>query len=544
MLLEWKPSHSAFVIRVPRTDKEKVKELVEDHGFDFSSSASTAAEAVLMTKEPYAAATFGSIATPEARQQLGGILAEIEASWKPIGTAKISCPPDKELWPFQIADIEYACRRRHTLVGDQPGLGKTPIAICYANEIRAKRILVVCPASIRGQWATRIREWTTLRWPLIIHPVFNARNGTNPAAQYTIISYELARHPDILERFILEGRFDLIILDEIHYLKTPDSLRTRAIFGGGSTIRTPLADHCGSILGLSGTPLLNRPREAYTIARAFNFDSIDWLSEEKFKSRFNPSLRREGIRADGTPYIYIDERSGRHAELQNRLRANFMVRHLKREVMPQLKMPLYDLIHVDETQAVKAALAAENLLDIDPTMLAGIDFQALGHVSTVRMMMGVAMAPQVADYVDMLMDGGEEKLTVFAWHKEVMHILAERFKKWGLCVIGGFTPAKQRSNVVQEFVKNPNKQIMLGQMIAMGVGTDGLQAVSCHGLIAEPDWVFANNEQCFARLDRGGQRQQVQGDIFVAPNSFAEKILADAIRKGHVVHNTLDRRYA
>jgi SNF2 family DNA or RNA helicase len=78
----------------------------------------------------------------------------------------------------------------------------------------------------------------------------------------------------------------------------------------------------------------------------------------------------------------------------------------------------------------------------------------------------------------------------------------------------------------------------------MGTGTDGLQKVSCHALIAEADWVHGNNEQAFARLDRGGQNRTVQGDIFVAPNSFSEKILASSLRKGHTVHAALDKRFA
>jgi SNF2 family DNA or RNA helicase len=268
------------------------------------------------------------------------------------------------------------------------------------------------------------------------------------------------------------------------------------------------------------------------------------MSEAKFTARFNPSLKTEGLRKDGSTYIYIDERTGRHAELQNRLRANYMVRHLKREVMPQLKLPLYDLIYVSETKAVKAALAAESLLDIDPTQLAGADMAILGHVSEVRRMMGVALAPQVVDYVDMLMDGGEEKITIFAWHTEVLDILENGLSKWGILRIDGSTPPSRRPKLVHQFKSDPGIQIILGNMQAMGIGTDGLQEVSCHALIAEPDWVPGNNIQCFDRLDRGGQQRQVQGEIFVAPNSFAEKVLASALHKNQTIHKALDRKIA
>jgi SNF2 family DNA or RNA helicase len=46
------------------------------------------------------------------------------------------------------------------------------------------------------------------------------------------------------------------------------------------------------------------------------------------------------------------------------------------------------------------------------------------------------------------------------------------------------------------------------------------------------------------RLDRGGQKQTVQADIFVAPNSLAEKVLAVALRKLSTTNRALDRRTA
>ena len=132
----------------------------------------------------------------------------------------------------------------------------------------------------------------------------------------------------------LKGTYDVLILDEVHYLKTIDSSARAFVFVSEEKIR------CSRRPGLkcrtlSGTPLPNRPREAYASGpAALNFDSIDFMSEDRF-SRFNPSVTRDGLRADGSPYIYVDERTGRHAELQNRLRANFMkVRHLKRDVIP------------------------------------------------------------------------------------------------------------------------------------------------------------------------------------------------------------------
>ena len=551
MRLEYNAEKGTYILRIPSADRELVKKLMEEYGLNQSAPASTSETTVLFTHEPYAAIAFAGDATPMARQALGGILAEVEASWAKTSSSRYWSPPDRELWDFQRADLDYALRRRNTLVADQPGLGKTPVAICYANEIKAHHALVICPANIRGQWHRRIREWSRMSWDFgascRVQSITSGRSGlaapSEHLASWNVVSYDLARSPPI-GRALARERYDVLILDEAHYLKTTDSGRTRAVFGGGTARHfEPLASRCDHVLTLTGTPLPNRPREAYTLARAQHWDAIDWLSEDDFRERFNPSLLVEGQRDDGSWYRFVDERSGRHAELQARLRASFMVRHLKREVMTQLKMPVFDLIYLDEDAAIKAALAAEQLLDIDPDTLAGENAEVFGHIAEARHMMGLAMAPQIADYIDMLIDGGEEKLVVFAWHIGVLDILEKKLHKHGFLRIDGRTSSTQKDERVQRFIHDPKCQVICGNLQAMGVGTDGLQEVAWHGLIAEPSWVPGENIQAFDRLDRGGQNRTVQGDIFVVRNSLAERILAKALRKLRTTDAALDKKF-
>jgi SNF2 family DNA or RNA helicase len=156
-------------------------------------------------------------------------------------------------------------------------------------------------------------------------------------------------------------------------------------------------------------------------------------------------------------------------------------------------------------------------------------------------MMGVALAPQIADYISMLIDGGEEKLTLFAWHIEVLDILEKALRRHGLVRIDGSTTTRQKQERIDLFIQNPGCRIILGNLLSMGTGTDGLQEVCYHALIAEPDWSPGPNIQAFDRLDRGGQRNTVQGEIFVAPGSFAERVLATALNKLRVLHSALDK---
>jgi SWI/SNF-related matrix-associated actin-dependent regulator 1 of chromatin subfamily A len=544
MILDYNSAKGVYILRVPDPTRSMVKPYMQEHGLDLSAADSSPAEGVLFTREPCAAVTFWDVATPRAKENLAGLKAQIDASWKRDSSRHFAVPADKELWGFQKADLEYALARKNTLVGDQPGLGKTEVAIAYCNEVQAERVLIICPANIRMQWAERIHEWSTLPWQnRIVYPILKGKDGVHPRANYTITSYDLAR-VEWMNNELGKLDYDVLILDEPHYLKEATSKRTQAIFGGSRKHDyMPLAEKASNILGLTGTPLPNRPREAFTLAKGLCWDSIDWMNEDDFKDRFNPIFHgetEEGKR-------FTDEKVGRHYELQNRLRSNFMVRHEKHGpngVMDQLQMPIYDLIRVDETRAVKEALEAEKFLDLDMTELEdfGGDIEVMGHISVLRRQMGVAMAPQIADYLDMLLESGEDKLTVFAWHIEVLDILSRALEHWGLVRIDGSTSASQKQAKVNRFIKDPDVHVCIGNILSMGTGTDGLQHVCNHGLIAEPDWVPGNNIQCFDRLDRGGQKRQVQGDIFVAPGSIAEKVLASALKKGRTIHKALDDR--
>lgn len=534
MILDYNASRDQFIVRTP--DAVLAHKLMHEHGLDLSITASTDYEKVLFTAEPHAAVTFYDTATERARDRLASLYRQIQLSTAPNSGRHIAIPADKELWGFQKASLDYALTyaRNACLIADQPGLGKTPQAIAFANEIQAKRILCVVPASVRLQWYEKILEWSTIQAPRV-HVVTNGRNGVNPYAHWTVISYELARNP-IIGALLADLGFDLLILDEAHYLKSPDAERTRALFGGGTEREfPPIADACEFKLALTGTPLPNRPREAYTLTRAFCWDAIDWMSEDSFAARFNPSVMidlKSGKKR-------IDERTGRTPELQNRLRGSYMTRHLKREVMTQLKYPVYDLVYLDETKAIRSALAAEKMLDL-PDDLEGADVPIMGDVSTVRRMMGEAMAPGAAEYVKMLLDGGEDKIVVMGWHRTALTIIATKLEKYGVVRVDGQTSGTGRRERVRQFQVDPDIRVFLGNIQAAGLGTDGLQLACNHVVLSEPDWVPSNNQQAIDRLDRGGQTKTVLADICVVRGSFAERVCASFLRKGKVIDKALD----
>lgn len=507
--------------------------IVRDHGWNVYGGN------VLTTDCHYAAMVFADYATPGLLGEWYAELEEIEASWSDDSGAHIKCPDDQELWPFQRAGVAYSTRRTHSLIGDQPGLGKTAQAICLANDMGARRVLVLCPANIRLQWAKAIRSWSTMAGRPVIYPILKSADGVHPRAEWTIISYDLTRSEPIMEA-LCKGHYDLLVLDEAHYLKTPDAKRTHAVLG-----EKGLISHAEKAVALTGTPLPNRPKECYTLARGLAWGSVDYMSEDRFKDRFNPSVKMEVYDpASGKLKVFTKESVGRLPELQNRLRVNFMVRRLKRDVLTQLPQVRYEIQHVEETGAIRKALEAEKMLDIDPENMAGVDAKVLGHVSVVRHMMGVAKAPQVAEYVRMLIDGGEEKIVLFGWHIAVLDILEQRLQDLGLVRIDGGTSPTRRQAHVDRFQTDAGVRICLGNLQAMGIGTDGLQNVCSHAVFAECSWVPADNEQGVGRLERIGQNTAVIAEFMVAPGSFDEKVLGSSLRKLRHINSALDKEHA
>lgn len=493
----------------------------------------------------FAALAFWRQATPRAKEALHDLKEAYEASKRTTpwpGWEAIPKPDDCAYLPYQLAGIQYAARRRHSLIGDAPGLGKTIQAIGLANYVGARRVLVICPGNVRINWDRQIRRWSTIE-DLHTYPILKSRDGVSPYAHYVVTSYELAR-TDSIRDALATGRFDMLVLDEAHYLKTPDARRTRAVFGGreyqyalgedgsvqGHYVELAgLAASASRVVALTGTPLPNRPRECYTLARHLCWDSIDWASEENFSYRYNP----RGFPGDR-------EVAGRLTELQVRLRANFMIRRLKEDVLKDLPPKRYELCYVEENGAIRRALQRERLLDISIDDIENPHFKMFGEVSTVRRMMGEAMVPRIVEHVKMLLDGGVEKLVLFAHHRSVMDELQKRLEQYGVCMIrGGMTPlAKQAA--IDTFIRDPKKRIFEAQINVGGVGIDGLQQVASHTVLAEASWVPGENDQAIDRLHRHGQRGSVLAQFLVASGSISEMIFARTIEKNQTIHQTLD----
>lgn len=274
----------------------------------------------------------------------------------------------------------------------------------------------------------------------------------------------------------------------------------------------------------------------YTLARALNWESIDWASYDAFCYRFNPSAQMK------TKHVL--EMKGRLPELQARLRCNFMVRRLKEDVLKELPDKRYELAYLEKTGPIKKVLQKEKLIDFTLEDLENPFSEIWGQVSTVRREMGEAKAPQVVHHVKHLLDTVEvPKLVMFSYHKSVMDYLKKELSRYGVVEVRGGISTERKQQAVDAFVNDPDCRIFSGQLIAAGTGIDGLQKVCELTLITEPDWVPGNNDQAIDRLHRIGQHGNVIAQFAVVEGSLDERVLSSMFGKTQTIHASLDGGY-
>lgn len=426
------------------------------------------------------------------------------------------------LYPYQAEGVEWLAPKHFALLGDQMGLGKTPQALVAAKKAGVKRLLVVCPAVTIPQWERQIAAWTP---------------GT---FDVTVLSYNrVVQNLEVLKL----GRFDLMILDEAHLVKSIDAQRAAAILGKQGIIR-----NCDRVWALTGTPMQNHPGELWTLTRVFGYTKYryeEWLA--RFcKIRVTPyGPKPVGAKEDAMPEL---------REILKRFTLRRRVAEVQKD-LPKVNIstivvepgPVDMIEHFPAYQNAGKTLAnvradmekALSKLERDwyttgPTSDEAFDALAAQteSYSTLRRFVGLQKCKPLADLIYSEM-GSKYKLVVFFEHKamvEEMRILLD--SRVGMKAIYGGTKPEKRDEYIRQFIEKPTRNhVLMVQTKVGGTGLDGLQAVCNQAILLEPSWVPGENAQCIGRLARIGQKLPVFVR-FIALNNMLDKAITEAnIRK-------------
>ena len=446
-----------------------------------------------------------------------------------------------KLLKFQREGVAFGLRAKgRVLIADEMGCGKSAQAIrlClhYFSEWPA---LIVCPASLRYTWAHELEKWLPTLAPSEIS-VAKGRSDKEAVCRkgikFCIVTQSLFTESSGVAKAVEDRKFQVVVVDESHGLRTRDSQRTKLLL--------PIMKAAPRLVLLSGTPALARPVELFSQVHAIDGDAFG--AYNKFTKRYcAPFKGRFGWDVSGASNV---------EELHGKL-ARVMVRRLKRDVLSQLPEKRRQLVAVDATgaalkesrDAVRAlgdASAAISAASNDDAWAArGEKNVALGAAWQKS---GLAKAPAVAAYALELLANEGAKILLFAHHVAVLDALEADLVR-GLkgssahFRIDGSTPPAERQRLVESFQNDPKVRCALLSVTAAGVGLT-LTAASAV-LFAELHWTPGVLVQAEDRAHRIGQRSSVNVHYLVLKDekdSVDMALWRSIARKVSVVGAALD----
>ncbi|WP_319495984.1 DEAD/DEAH box helicase [uncultured Cohaesibacter sp.] len=419
---------------------------------------------------------------------------------------------------------------------DDAGLGKSMQMIRAADKRGFARVLVCCPAIGLVSWVKEFTKWQAIPRTVIVYPY--QTGGLLPDGPLAVIvTYDWLsskKKADAARRSLAKGKsFDVAFLDEAHYLKTAEANRTHAVYGSGlNLLNSVLSTVCGPTWPATATPTPNHAGELYPTMRALMPEVLDTLFG-KLPSYID--FLNVFCNVDHTPYGM--KVTGNRADNIPRLRQALSPRILMRQksdVMKELGpinvLPL-DLPVRDKGDSVDATI--EKLVSQDPS-LGDLAFAALADpfIATRRAALGMLKAPQVIDWAtDFLLSNPDKKLALYAYHKDVIDLLAEKLKRFSPALITGGTSPAERLRAVDRFMEDPACRLWIGQNIAAATSITLTSASTV--VLIEPEWTPVANYQIISRFHRIGQKETVNAYFASAAGTVDDLITKAARRKAN-----------
>ena len=390
---------------------------------------------------------------------------------------------------YQAFGAKFALVQERVIVGDEMGLGKTMeslAAMCHLAATGETHFLVVCPASVVINWTREIER----------HTLLQARRLHRPGRQRQAAELEWAAAGGVAVTTFealramppeLDVPLAMIVVDEAHYAKNPNALRTQAVSEWASRSRRALF--------LTGTPMENRVQEFRVLVghlRPEVAENLDLADETLDGTRFREQVAPVYLRRNTEDVL---------SELPDRTETQEWV-----------------------TLAGAAARAYRE------AVMAG-NFMAMRRAAFAP---GTVKGSQkLRRLVEIVADaaGSGRKVIVFSYFRDALETVSSVLASPadgvpGLLVVGPLTgdvkPA-ERQAMVDALTDARGPAVLVAQIQAGGVGLN-VQAASVV-IIAEPQLTPSIEEQAIARAHRMGQVHPVDVHRLLGEDSVDQRIL-------------------
>jgi SWI/SNF-related matrix-associated actin-dependent regulator 1 of chromatin subfamily A len=389
-------------------------------------------------------------------------------------------PKVLKLRPHQREGIAFLHKNRlRALVADSQGTGKTAMSIrAVATYPDALPALVVCPASVLRNWAREIQSWSPTSKILLVDDVNTPLPLLRARDLFVVVSWSLL--DTRCEEFLKVG-FRTVIADEIHYAKSDDTLRSRAL--------AELVPKVPHVILMSGTPLVNR-REELEVIQAF-------LGEGE------PAMIRR-VLEDVAPDVPAKSRAYLPVRLSERWSKEY------KAADEDFRRGL----EIEKAKHIGAGMAEE---EVD-RLLAN---EALIKIGYLRRIAGEGKTDAAVDWIERAVRLGEP-VVVFIEHQAVLARLVKALTKQRIrhVVIDGNVSPRDREIAVRAFQAH-EVPVFIGTKAAK----EGITLTAArHLLFLERYWTSADEEQAEDRIRRLGQTQPTTIWYMQAVDTVDERI--------------------
>jgi superfamily II DNA or RNA helicase len=436
------------------------------------------------------------------------------------------------LLPYQLDGVAFAASAGRAVLADDMGLGKTiqgvGLAEVLAREAGIRKVLIVCPASLKSQWKNEIHRFCERDVQLVAGATAHRRQQYGSECFFTVCNYEQVLR-DILD--IEQIKWDLIILDEGQRIKNWESKTARVIKG----LRSPFA------LVLSGTPLENRLEDLYSVVQfidqrrlgpGFRFFNQHRIVDEKGKVLGYKNL--EALRENLRPILLRRTRESVKLELPPRTME--IVR-----ITPTEEQLALHAAHMRIVAATvrKAFLTEMDLLRLRIALLMCRMSADSTFLVTKETPAYSSKLEHLAGLFDELFAEEGRKVVLFTEWTSMLDLieplLAER--KLPFVRLDGSVPQKKRAELVHTFQTNPDCKLFL----TTNAGSTGLNLQAANTVInVDLPWNPAVLEQRIGRAHRMGQKQPVQVYVLVTEGTLEENLLTTLSAKKDLALAALD----
>jgi superfamily II DNA or RNA helicase len=432
-------------------------------------------------------------------------------------------------YPFQVEGVEYLASHKKCFLGDDMGTGKTIQALFSLPAAAKCRTIVVCPSNVKANWAKD--EGPKWRPDLSFRMVSGKQKTTQAilpkqgevvVLNFDILPADLKPTKDTGEKsrkgkaIMTADLSDAVneklskvtlLVDEAHKVKNYKAAMSQKM--------EQLSRRCDRVIGMSGTPLTNKPTDLFG-----TLSSLDMVREvfggfNTFKRLFRGEY--EQVTRWQSVLVWPDYRNQPISDEAAERMRRIMLRRTKAEVLPELPAKTHKTMTVNGVgKAIDKAM--DKLWAEYGSMIEGGELPPFEKFSELRAKLAGSRI-KAAEELAASYEDAETPVLFFSAHRAPVEALGAR-EGWA-CILGG-TTADARRDIVARFQAGELK----GLALTIKAGCEGITLTRASNVVfVDKDWVPALNEQAEDRVCRIGQE---------ATNIQITSMVSDHILDRHV----------